>query len=70
VTCIEPGFTQTELQGHNTNPAVKEAIDKMRDEIGEIMTAGDIANAILYAISQPPRTSVNEILIRPTNQPR
>ncbi|MBZ9763288.1 hypothetical protein LB553_20720 [Mesorhizobium sp. CA8] len=31
----------------------------------EALTAEDIANAILYAVSQPPRVNVNEILIRP-----
>ena len=30
VTCIEPGFVDTELQGHNKNPMVVEAIEKMR----------------------------------------
>jgi NADP-dependent 3-hydroxy acid dehydrogenase YdfG len=32
-------------------------------------TAEDVANAIVYAVTQPPRVSVNEILIRPTQQP-
>jgi NADP-dependent 3-hydroxy acid dehydrogenase YdfG len=35
----------------------------------EILHAEDIANAIVYAVTQPPRVSVNEILIRPTQQP-
>jgi NADP-dependent 3-hydroxy acid dehydrogenase YdfG len=34
------------------------------------MTAEDMANAILYALSQPERVSVNEILVRPTKQQR
>jgi len=70
VTVIEPGFVDTELQGHNEHPAVLEAIEKMREQIGEILKADDIANAILYAVSQPERVSVNEILVRPTGQPR
>jgi len=70
VTVIEPGFVDTELQGHNEHPAVLEAIEKMREQIGEILKAEDIANAILYAVSQPERVSVNEILVRPTGQPR
>jgi NADP-dependent 3-hydroxy acid dehydrogenase YdfG len=28
----------------------------------------DIAAAILYAVSQPDRVAVNEILVRPTDQ--
>ena len=30
VTCVEPGFVETELQGHNTNEYVLEQIEKMR----------------------------------------
>ena len=70
VTVIEPGFTETELQGHNTNPVVVEAMDKMREQIGELLQAEDIANAILYAVSQPQHVNVNEILVRPTRQQR
>jgi clavulanate-9-aldehyde reducatase len=70
VTVIEPGFTDTELQGHNTNPIVVEATKQMREQIGELLQAEDIANAILYAVSQPPHVNVNEILVRPTRQQR
>ncbi|MEK6277946.1 MAG: SDR family NAD(P)-dependent oxidoreductase [Actinomycetota bacterium] len=70
VTIIEPGFTDTELQGHNTHPMVVEATEKMREDIGELLEAEDIAAAILYAVSQPQRVNVNEILIRPTGQRR
>ncbi len=70
VTVIEPGFVDTELQGHNENPVVVETIDKMQKQIGEILTAEDIAEAILYAVSAPPRVNINEVLIRPTGQSR
>jgi NADP-dependent 3-hydroxy acid dehydrogenase YdfG len=70
VTCVEPGFVATELQGHNTNPMVVEATEKMREQIGQVLEAEDIANAIVYAVSQPPHVSVNEVLIRPTGQRR
>jgi NADP-dependent 3-hydroxy acid dehydrogenase YdfG len=70
VTIVEPGFVDTELQGHNEIPMVVEAIDKMREQIGKILEAEDIARAIHYALSQPEHVSVNEILVRPTGQPR
>ncbi len=70
VTVIEPGFVETELQGHNTNPMVTDAIEKMRDQIGELLTAEDIANSIYYVVSQPPHVDIGEILIRPTKQQR
>jgi clavulanate-9-aldehyde reducatase len=70
VTVIEPGFVETELQGHNTNPVVKEGIEKIREQAGEVLEAGDIAAAIVYAVSSPQRVNVNEVLIRPTGQQR
>jgi clavulanate-9-aldehyde reducatase len=70
VTVIEPGFVETELQGHNTNPIVLQATEKMRDQIGKILDAEDVANGILYALMQPEHVSVNEVLIRPTRQQR
>jgi len=70
VTCVEPGFVDTELQGHNTLPIVVEATQKMRDEIGKVLDAEDIADAILYAVTRPEHMGVNEMLVRPTKQTR
>jgi NADP-dependent 3-hydroxy acid dehydrogenase YdfG len=70
VTCVEPGFVETELQGHNTNPAVLEAIDNMRETVGEVLAADDIARSIVFAVGQPAHVGINEILIRPTGQRR
>ncbi len=70
VTCIEPGFVETELQGHNKNPLVQQGVEKMREQIGDVLKAEDIAGAILYAVSQPPHVSINEVLVRPTGQQR
>jgi NADP-dependent 3-hydroxy acid dehydrogenase YdfG len=69
-TIIEPGFVDTELQGHNENPAVQENIEQMRKAVPAVLEAEDIANGILYAVSQPQRVDVNEVLIRPTGQRR
>jgi NADP-dependent 3-hydroxy acid dehydrogenase YdfG len=71
VTCIEPGFVATELQGHNEDPMVVEALEKMQEELGEdVLQATDIADAIVYALSRPPRVAINEVLVRPTKQRR
>jgi NADP-dependent 3-hydroxy acid dehydrogenase YdfG len=69
-TIIEPGFVDTELQGHNEHPAVREGIEKMRQALPEVLQAEDIAAGILYAVTQPQRVDVNEVLIRPTGQRR
>ena len=69
VILIEPGFVDTELQSHNEGQ-VLETLEGMREQIGEVLRAQDIANGVLYAVSQPPHVSVNEVLIRPTRQTR
>jgi clavulanate-9-aldehyde reducatase len=70
VTCVEPGFVDTELQGHNENPIVVEQIEKMREATGKVLESADIANAVVYAVSQPKHVSVNEVLVRPSGQSR
>jgi clavulanate-9-aldehyde reducatase len=69
VMVVEPGFVATELQSHNA-PAVRETMDKMMEEIGEVLSAEEIADAIAYAVTRPRHVSLNEILIRPTGQER
>jgi NADP-dependent 3-hydroxy acid dehydrogenase YdfG len=66
VTVIEPGAVATELAGHN-RPEVLEQIAKRFGGI-TLLSAEDIANAIIYAIGQPQHVSVNEVLIRPSEQ--
>jgi clavulanate-9-aldehyde reducatase len=70
VSCVEPGIVDTELQGHNKDPMVIEQIDKMREATGKVLDAEDIANAIVYTVSQPEHVSINEVLVRPTRQSR
>ena len=69
VTCVEPGFVETELQGHNQNPMIVERIEKERQKLDPLQSE-DIANAIVYGLGQPQHVSINEILIRPTKQAR
>ena len=68
VTLIEPGATATELAFHN-RPEILEGMAQTFGGI-EIMQAEDIAESIRYAVTQPRRVAVNEILIRPTEQER
>ena len=70
VTLIEPGVVATELADHVTNPLARAAIEHMRTEMKAPLQADDIARSILYAVSQPQHVSVNELLIRPTEQDR
>jgi len=67
-TVIEPGATATELVFQN-RPEVLEQMAKSFGGI-EVMQSEDIARAVLYAVTQPRHVSLNEILIRPTEQER
>ncbi len=66
VCLVEPGATATELASHN-RPEVLQAI---RNQIGQTMAAEDIADAITYIVTRPRHVTVNEMLIRPTEQER
>lgn len=54
VTLIEPGMVNTPFFDDKPEGALEDS---------------DIANAVMYALSQPERVDVNEMLIRPTAQP-
>ena len=68
VSCIEPGYVDTELQGHNRNPMIVERLEQARERIGKVLEADDIARAVLYVVSQPQHVSVNEIMVRPVGE--
>jgi NADP-dependent 3-hydroxy acid dehydrogenase YdfG len=66
VTCVEPGFVATELQGHNTHPLAVEGIKRERERIDDVLEADDVARAIVYVLSQPRHVSLSEFIVRPT----
>jgi NADP-dependent 3-hydroxy acid dehydrogenase YdfG len=67
VTIVAPGAVDTELPDHITDEDARESLSGLMSL--ERLRPEDIANAIVYAVTQPGRVSVNEILIRPTQQP-
>jgi len=68
VVSVEPGMVDTELAEHVRDKAIRESILNMQDF--KMLEARDIAEAVRYAVTQPPHVNVNEILIRPTDQQR
>jgi clavulanate-9-aldehyde reducatase len=70
VTIVAPGHVDTELQGHNVNPVVRAGLERAREQIGEVLTPDDIAREIVHAVTRPRHVSLNELLVRPTRQPR
>lgn len=52
-TLISPGMVETPGFSH---------------DLDDVLTADDIARAVLFAVAQPPHVDINEILVRPTAQ--
>ena len=63
VGLVEPGLVRTELTEGGGGPAVP-------DSALGILEAEDIADAVVYMVTRPPRTAVNEMLVRPIEQVR
>lgn len=63
VTQISPGVTESELADSISDDTARQVMKEYR-RIS--IPATSIAQAILYAIEQPPEVDVNEIIIRPT----
>jgi NADP-dependent 3-hydroxy acid dehydrogenase YdfG len=66
-TLIEPGIVDTELQEHIPDDEVQESVNEWVESM-EPLTGTDIARTIAFAVAQPQHVSVNELLIRPTQQ--
>lgn len=63
---VEPGLVRTEFP----ESSYQSAEQYYEEKDYAPLEAEDIAAAIVYAVSQPPRVSVNEVAVRPTEQPK
>jgi NADP-dependent 3-hydroxy acid dehydrogenase YdfG len=63
---VEPGAVDTELTDH-IRDGVREQVRERFTGI-RVLAAEDVAEAIAYAVTRPWHVSLNEILIRPTEQ--
>jgi NADP-dependent 3-hydroxy acid dehydrogenase YdfG len=45
-------------------------LERVRSQFGQTMAAEDIADAVGSIVTRPPEVTINEILIRPTEQER
>jgi NADP-dependent 3-hydroxy acid dehydrogenase YdfG len=66
VTSIEPGAVKTEFTTH-MRPDVRTAVEQRLGDM-EQLTSGDVAAAILYAMTQPRHVNVNILTLYPTQQ--
>lgn len=70
VTIIAPGVVATELQDGIKDQETRDQLGSYIDAIDKVLQSEDIAESIAYAVNTPHHVSVNEILVRPTTQPR
>lgn len=68
VITIAPGAVETELLSHTTSDEIKAGYDSWKTEMGGVLHADDIANAICYAFQQPQNVCVREIVLTATRQ--
>lgn len=66
VTAVSPGYVETEFAEVFTQS--KEAARETYDRF-PVLTAEDVSEAVVYALSQPAHVSVHDVLMRPTRQP-
>ncbi len=63
---VEPGLVRTEFPESSYPSAQRFYAEKEYAPL----EAEDVAAAAVYALEQPPRVSVNEVMVRPTEQPK
>ncbi|WP_294297390.1 SDR family oxidoreductase [uncultured Chryseobacterium sp.] len=66
ITGISPGFVKTDFAGSIKNEQMRTIIQKEMDHMALNPIA--IANAVIYALSQPGDVEVGDIVIRPSKQ--
>lgn len=69
VVVIAPGAVETELLSHTTNNDIKAGYQSWKQDMGgKVLSPEDVANAILFAYSQPQSVCVREIVLAATRQ--
>lgn len=67
VAAIEPGIVATELQGHVTDQGARDWLDGSRAAI-EWLAPEDVARAVGFLATLPPRANVQQLTLMPTGQ--
>ncbi|ADN77096.1 short-chain dehydrogenase/reductase SDR [Ferrimonas balearica DSM 9799] len=68
VITIAPGAVETELLSHTTSDDIKAGYDDWKTDMGGVLAAQDVANAIQYAYAQPQNVCIREIVLATTRQ--
>ena len=65
---IAPGAVETELLSHTTSDSIKKGYEAWKTEMGGVVKAEQIAEAIRFAYEQPQSLCIREIVLAATRQ--
>jgi NADP-dependent 3-hydroxy acid dehydrogenase YdfG len=68
VSAIEPGLVGTELQSHVTDQGALDWLEGSKETI-TWLAPEDVAESILFIVSQPAHVNLQQVTIMPTRQP-
>lgn len=68
IITIAPGAVETELLSHTTSEEIINNYEAWKDSMGGVLAPEDIANAIIFAYSQPQSVCIREIVLAATKQ--
>lgn len=68
VITIAPGAAETELLSHTTSDKIKADYDAWKTQMGEILSADDVARSVVFAYQQPQNVCIREIVLAATQQ--
>lgn len=65
---IAPGAVETDLLSHTTNEDIKAGYQEWKEFMGGVIEPTAVADAAVFAFSQPQNVCVREIVLAPTRQ--
>ena len=66
VSLVEPGIVLSGFQ--SVAGYSDEMVNGFNDKFGPLLKGDDVANAILYVVTQPPHVHISDMVVRPTRQ--
>ena len=68
VVTISPGAAETELLNHVSSDAIRDDYKDWKKSIGGVISADDVASAVIFAYQLPQNVCIRDLVITPTKQ--
>lgn len=68
VLLLSPGAVETELLEHTTDEKIKDDYKEWKKSIGEVLSAKEVADAVLFMYRMPQSVSIREVVMSATKQ--